>query len=60
VYTWPVRAPVEPGQAIGTLKIWNDKQLLREVPVETAGSVGVGALRSRALDALIELFFFWI
>lgn len=60
VYTWPVRAPVEPGKAIGTLKIWNDKQLLREVPVETAGSVGVGALRSRALDALIELFFFWI
>ncbi|MCT7666726.1 D-alanyl-D-alanine carboxypeptidase family protein [Shinella kummerowiae] len=60
VYTWPVRAPVEPGKAIGTLKIWNDKQLLREVPVETAGSVGVGGLRSRALDALIELFFFWI
>lgn len=60
VYTWPVRAPVEPGKTIGTLKIWNDKQLLREVPVETAGSVGVGALRSRALDALIELFFFWI
>lgn len=60
VYTWPVRAPIEPGQAVGTLKIWNDKQLLREVPVETAGSVGVGALRSRALDALIELFFFWI
>lgn len=60
VYTWPVRAPVEPGKAIGTLKIWNDKQLLREVPVETAGTVGVGGLRSRALDALIELFFFWL
>jgi len=60
VYTWPVRAPVAPGEAVGTLKIWNDKQLLREVPVHTAGSVGVGTLRSRALDALIELFFFWI
>lgn len=60
VYNWPVRAPVTPGQAVGTLKIWNDKQLLREVPVETAGSVGVGTLRARALDALIELFFFWI
>ncbi len=60
VYDWPVRAPVTPGQAVGTLKIWNDKQLLREVPVETAGTVGVGTLRARALDALIELFFFWI
>lgn len=60
VYTWPVRAPVQPGQAVGTLKIWNDKQLLREVQVKTAGSVGEGTLRSRALDALVELFFFWI
>ncbi|MGB3814053.1 MAG: D-alanyl-D-alanine carboxypeptidase family protein [Shinella sp.] len=60
VYSWPVRAPVVPGQAVGTLKIWNDKQLLREVPVKTAGAVGVGTLRSRALDALVELFFFWI
>jgi D-alanyl-D-alanine carboxypeptidase (penicillin-binding protein 5/6) len=60
VYTWPVRAPVAPGQVVGTLKIWNDKQLLREVPVKTAGTVGVGTLRGRALDALLELFFFWI
>lgn len=60
VYTWPVRAPVEPDKAVGTLKIWNDKQLLREVPVKTAGTVGEGTLRARALDALIELFFFWI
>ncbi|HEV7245592.1 MAG TPA: D-alanyl-D-alanine carboxypeptidase family protein [Shinella sp.] len=60
VYNWPVRAPVTPGQAVGTLKIWNDKQLLREVPVTTAGSVGEGTLRARALDAVIELFFFWI
>ena len=60
IYTWPVRAPVEPGQAVGMLKIWNEKQLLREVPVKTAGTVGEGTLRSRALDALLELFFFWI
>lgn len=60
VYTWPLRAPVEPGQAIGTLRISNEKQLLREVPVKTAGTVGVGTLSARALDALVELFFFWI
>jgi D-alanyl-D-alanine carboxypeptidase (penicillin-binding protein 5/6) len=60
VYIWPVRAPVKPEQTVGALRIWNDKQLLREVPVRTAGSVGEGTLRSRALDALVELFFFWI
>ncbi|WP_312417474.1 D-alanyl-D-alanine carboxypeptidase family protein [Shinella sp.] len=60
VYTWPLRAPVAPGQAVGTLRISNEKQLLREVPVKTAGTVAVGPLRSRALDALLELFFFWI
>ncbi|WLS02237.1 D-alanyl-D-alanine carboxypeptidase family protein [Shinella oryzae] len=60
VYTWPLRAPVQPGQAVGTLRISNEKQLLREVPVKTAGTVDVGTLRSRALDALVELFFFWI
>ena len=60
VYTWPLRAPVEPGQAIGTLRISNEKQILREVPVKTAGTVGVGTLSARALDALVELFFFWI
>jgi D-alanyl-D-alanine carboxypeptidase (penicillin-binding protein 5/6) len=60
VYDWPIRAPVQPGQEVGTLRIWNDKQLLREVPVKTAGSVGEGTLRSRALDALLELMFFWI
>jgi D-alanyl-D-alanine carboxypeptidase (penicillin-binding protein 5/6) len=51
---------VAPGQAVGTLRISNEKQLLREVPVKTAGTVAVGPLRSRALDALLELFFFWI
>jgi len=60
VYTWPIRAPVEPGTEVGRLRISNDRQVLREVPVKTAGSVGVGTLRARALDALIELLFFWI
>ena len=52
--------PVEPGQEVGTLRISNEKQVLREVPVRTAGSVGTGTLRSRAFDALMELLFFWI
>ncbi|MDX3924936.1 MAG: D-alanyl-D-alanine carboxypeptidase family protein [Shinella sp.] len=60
VYTWPINAPVKPGQEVGVLKIWNDDRLLREVPVHTAGEIAVGTLRSRALDALQELLFFWL
>ncbi len=60
VYNWPILAPVETGRAVGTLRISNDKRLLREVPVETAAAVGEGSLPSKALDALLELLFFWI
>lgn len=60
VYNWPIRAPVEPGVVVGTLRISNEDQVLREVPVETAGSVKVGGLGDRALDALVELLFFWL
>ena len=60
VYNWPLRAPVEPGVVVGSLRISNEDQLLREVPVETAGGVKVGSLSDQALDALLELLFFWI
>lgn len=60
VYAWPLSAPVVPGQQVGVLRIWNGEQFLREVPLETAGSVEVGTLSSRALDALKELLFFWL
>lgn len=60
VYAWPIRAPVEPGREVGVLRISTDTQLLREVPVRTAAAVGVGSLRSRALDAMLELLFFWL
>ena len=33
IYRWPLTAPVEAGRHAGTLKIWNGKRLLREVPV---------------------------
>lgn len=60
VYSWPVRAPVSPGQAVGVLRIWNGEQFLREVPLHAASAVEVGSLSSRALDALQELLFFWL
>ncbi|WP_457583197.1 D-alanyl-D-alanine carboxypeptidase family protein [Ensifer canadensis] len=60
VYKWPLRAPVEAGAEVGVVRLWNGEKLLREVPVKTAAAVGKGTLSSRALDALQELFFFWL
>ncbi|PYE44578.1 D-alanyl-D-alanine carboxypeptidase (penicillin-binding protein 5/6) [Rhizobium sp. PP-F2F-G20b] len=60
VYRWPLTAPVRAGEVAGTLRIWNGEQLLREVPLKTAASVGAGSLTSRAADALQELLFFWL
>ncbi|NVP55993.1 D-alanyl-D-alanine carboxypeptidase family protein [Mycoplana rhizolycopersici] len=60
VYSWPLRAPVAPGQQVGALRIWNGDRFLREVPLQTAGTVEVGTLTRRARDALQELLFFWL
>ncbi|PTM95060.1 D-alanyl-D-alanine carboxypeptidase family protein [Mycoplana dimorpha] len=60
IYSWPLRAPVGPGQRVGVLRLWNGDRFLREVPLETASAVEVGTLSSRALDALQELLFFWL
>ncbi len=55
VYNGPVRAPVEQGQKIGTLKVWRGDFLVLEVPLQAAASVGTGPLHRRALDAAAEL-----
>jgi serine-type D-Ala-D-Ala carboxypeptidase (penicillin-binding protein 5/6) len=55
VYSGPVRAPVEQGQKIGTLKVWRGEFLVLEVPLRAAESVGVGSMSRRAFDAATEL-----
>lgn len=60
VYHWPLRPPVRPGQEIAQLRVFSGDRLLREVPLETASAVGVGTLRQRAMDAIIEMLFFWL
>jgi D-alanyl-D-alanine carboxypeptidase (penicillin-binding protein 5/6) len=55
VYAGPIKAPVEKGAKIGTLKIWRGEQLTLEVPLEAGASVGAGSLTQRALDAMSEL-----
>jgi serine-type D-Ala-D-Ala carboxypeptidase (penicillin-binding protein 5/6) len=54
VYSGPVRAPVQEGQRIGTLKVWRADNLVLEVPLHAAESVGRGGITGRAFDAATE------
>jgi D-alanyl-D-alanine carboxypeptidase (penicillin-binding protein 5/6) len=54
VYSGPVRAPVQEGQQIGTLKVWRGDNLVLEVPLHAAESVGRGGITGRAFDAATE------
>lgn len=60
VYDWPLKAPVQPNQPVGTLNVLLGERQLREVKVHAAGTVSTGTLQSRALDGLKELLFFWL
>jgi D-alanyl-D-alanine carboxypeptidase (penicillin-binding protein 5/6) len=55
VYTGPVRAPVEPGQRIGVLKVWRGSNIALESPLVAAESVATGSTTRRALDGASEL-----
>lgn len=55
VYTGPVPAPVEKGQAIGKLKISRGENVVLEVPLQAAESVARGNMAQRAFDAASEL-----
>jgi D-alanyl-D-alanine carboxypeptidase (penicillin-binding protein 5/6) len=55
VYMGPVPAPVEAKQPIGKLKIWRGENVVLEVPLQAAESVGLGSLPQRAFDAASEL-----
>jgi D-alanyl-D-alanine carboxypeptidase (penicillin-binding protein 5/6) len=54
VYSGPVRAPVQEGQRIGTLKVWRADNLVLEVPLHAAESVARGGITGRAFDAATE------
>ena len=59
-YRWPLKAPVQSGQRIGTLIISLGDKPVRNVPVQAAADVGTGTLTSKAYDGLKELLFFWL
>jgi len=54
VYSGPVRAPVQEGQGIGTLKVWRGDNLVLEAPLHAAESVARGGITGRAIDAATE------
>jgi D-alanyl-D-alanine carboxypeptidase (penicillin-binding protein 5/6) len=55
VYNGPVRAPIEPGQRVGFVKVWRGANIAVEAPVYTAESVGAGSTVRRAIDGASEL-----
>ncbi|MGB3537490.1 MAG: D-alanyl-D-alanine carboxypeptidase family protein [Mesorhizobium sp.] len=60
VYTGPLKAPVEEGQPVGSLRVWIGDTLSQETPLFAAKTVNVGSLPSRALDAAKELAIGWL
>lgn len=60
IYHWPVKAPVEEGTEVGTLKVWIGDTLSQETPLFAAASVAKGPLYKRALDAFQELALSWM
>jgi D-alanyl-D-alanine carboxypeptidase (penicillin-binding protein 5/6) len=55
VYNGPVRAPIEPGQQVGFVKVWRGANIAVEAPVYAAESVGAGSTVRRAIDGASEL-----
>ena len=55
VYRGPVPAPVEQGQQIGVLKVWRNDNVILEMPLKAAESVGKGNMPQRAFDAVTEM-----
>jgi serine-type D-Ala-D-Ala carboxypeptidase (penicillin-binding protein 5/6) len=55
VYRGPISAPVTKGDRVGSLRIFRDGLLQREVPLVADESVPEGTLLRKALDATYEL-----
>lgn len=55
VYSGPVRAPIEPGQRVGVVKVWRGANIAMEAPIYAAEAVGKGSTMRRAIDGVSEL-----
>jgi D-alanyl-D-alanine carboxypeptidase (penicillin-binding protein 5/6) len=55
VYQGPVRAPVQPGQQVGVIRVWRGANIAVESPLYATEAVGVGSTMRRAIDGAAEL-----
>lgn len=55
IYNGPVRAPIEPGQQVGFVKVWRGARIAMEAPVYAAEAVARGSTMRRAIDGASEL-----
>lgn len=55
VYTGPLRAPVAAGREVGRLRVTRGDVQALDLPLYVSEDVGVGSLRRRAVDGLLEL-----
>lgn len=55
VYPGPVRAPIEPGQKIGSIKVWRGGNVAVEEPLFASDAVATGTTMQRAFDGASEL-----
>jgi serine-type D-Ala-D-Ala carboxypeptidase (penicillin-binding protein 5/6) len=55
IYSGPVRAPIEPGQKVGVVRVWRGPNVAMETPVYAAESIGKGSTMRRAIDGVSEL-----
>src|SRR6266851_4454729 len=55
VYNGPVRAPIEPGQPVGIVRVWRGANIAMEAPVYAAEPVARGSTMRRAIDGASEL-----
>jgi serine-type D-Ala-D-Ala carboxypeptidase (penicillin-binding protein 5/6) len=59
-YTGPVRAPVDSGQLVGTVRVWRGPNVAVEIPVYASESIGTGSMTRRAFDTASETVIGWL
>jgi D-alanyl-D-alanine carboxypeptidase (penicillin-binding protein 5/6) len=55
IYNGPVRAPIEPGQKVGVIRVWRGPNIAMEAPVYAAEAISRGSTMRRAIDGVSEL-----
>jgi serine-type D-Ala-D-Ala carboxypeptidase (penicillin-binding protein 5/6) len=60
LYSGPLQAPVQKGVEVGKLQILRGDSQALEIPLYAGDDVGVGTLRQRAFDGLLEVSTGWM